>query len=132
MSAEDEVKNLVEEIRDGKQQKDNLLAITQQAIADNAQKSYEEQQDIGEIIMQYKQADQELMRGTMAVAKYGGDPTNMQLMAADKDLGSSSEEDADPYSKLNPEQIRKLEEAKKRLNRYKVKEKPTAKEEDTV
>ena len=97
------------------------MAITHQAIADNALKSYEEQQDIGEIISQYRQADQELMRNTTAVAKYGGDAVNMQLMAAEQDhMDSSSEEEADPLSKLNPEQLRKLEEAKKRLNRYKV------------
>lgn len=57
---------------------------------------------------------------TMAVAKYGGDPSKMQLMAMDNQMDSSSEEEVDPLSKLNPEQLRKLEESKKRLDRYKV------------
>ena len=61
------------------------------------------------------------MKNTTAVAKYSGDAGNMQLMAAEKNpMDSSSEEEADPLSKLNPEQLRKLEEAKKRLKRYKV------------
>ena len=47
-------------------------------------------------------------------------------------MESSSDDDAYPLSKVNPEELRKLEEAKKKLNRYKVVDKQAEKQEDSA
>ena len=57
------------------------------------------------------------------VAHKGGKDMQVALANHDGNGSSSDSEASDPLSKLNPEQIRRLEERKKRLDRYKVIEK---------
>ena len=48
------------------------------------------------------------MGATHALVKYGANAKDMQLMLAKDQMESSDEEEQDPLSKLNPEELRKL------------------------
>ena len=61
LSVEDELKEFMNEIQRDKDEKEKIKMITHQAIVSNAQKSYDEQRDLGELIQEHRENEEAML-----------------------------------------------------------------------
>lgn len=58
VTVEDELNDFMEEVERERNDKDHMKSITYDAINQNAQKAYEEQRDIGELVQEHEENEE--------------------------------------------------------------------------
>lgn len=67
LTVEDELNDFMEEVERERNDKDHLKSITYEAINQNAQKAYEEQRDIGELVQEHQENEEYFIEKSRAL-----------------------------------------------------------------